>query len=160
MSRAALFLELGEDARLVGGEPFLGQFAEHPFALRLALPERADLLEVDAPGLVVHAVGDFFPRIEQVEVGGGVDADFRIGRHGGGGRAAFADDQLALTDVELFVFEDRLEHQRAAQRHRGLGVGRGLHRCRDELGAFDADARERPPGWRRAGLECVGSWGT
>ena len=127
---AALFLELGENARVVGIVPLGRQFAEHPLALRLAFPERTDFLEVDAPGLVIHAVGDFFPRIEQLEVRGGVDADFRIGRHRGGRGAAFADDQFAVADVEVFLFEDRLEDQRAAHRHGGLGVGRGFGRWR------------------------------
>ena len=45
----ALLHELGEDARLVRGQPLVRHLREEPLAHGLALPERDDLLGVDLP---------------------------------------------------------------------------------------------------------------
>jgi hypothetical protein len=89
-----------------------------------------------------------------------VDADFRIGRHGGGRRAALANDEFAGAEVKLFLLENGFEHQRPLHGDGGLGKGRSLRGRSDDFRSFDADARDGGEGGVAEGLDTWGhGWG-
>jgi hypothetical protein len=114
----ALFHELGEDAGLVGVDPFLGHLGEDAVPLRAALPEGDDLLGVEPARLLVRGEGRLLPVVEVPEVLEGVDADLGIGRGRLGRGAAFADDELAVVEDDGLVLHDVLEGQGALHRGR------------------------------------------
>ncbi len=62
----ALLHELGEDAGFVGVLPLRRHLGEDAVAHAVTLPVGDDLVSLDAPGFVVHAVGDLLARVSRI----------------------------------------------------------------------------------------------
>ena len=145
MPGGPLLHELGEDAGFVGVDPFVRHLGEDPVPLGAALPERDDLLGVDAAGILVGGEGGLLAVVEVPEVPEGVDADLGVGRRRLRRRPALADDELAVVDDDRLVLHDVPEGQGVPHRRRERERPGPLVELREEPGPLGAD--------RRPGLE-------
>ncbi len=141
MPGGPLFHELGEDAGLVGVDPFLGHLGEDAVALGPAFPEGDDLFGIGAAGRVVGGEGGFLAVVEVLEVLEGMDADFGVGRGRLGRRTALADDELAVVEDDRLRLHDVLEGLRVLHRQRQGARLRTFVELGDEKGPFGADRR-------------------
>jgi len=112
----ALLHELGEDARLVGRDPFRRHLLQDPLAHGLAPPEGDDRLRVDLRSLRADGERDLLPRVEDVQIGQGVAAQLRVGGRGFGGRPLLPDDQLVVLDANGLVLQQPGEGPRPLHR--------------------------------------------
>ena len=142
--RRALLHELGEDAALVGRVPLRGQLGEDPVAQRAAAPVGDHDLLVGAEDVVRHAVGGLGARVEDPQVVEAVAGQLGEGRHELRRRAALADDQLVVAEVDRLAPAEPLVGQGAEQRRgaapRLLAVE--LRRQERPLGADRRDGGE------------------
>ena len=99
----ALLHELGEHARLVGGEPFGRHVGEQLLAHGLAPPVGDDLGGEVAAGGGADAEAGLLAPVQDVQVVERVAGDLGVGRGGLGRRPPFADDQLVGEDGDLFA---------------------------------------------------------
>ena len=156
VARRALLLEFGEDAGLVGRDPFIGHVGEYLLAHRAALPEGDDFLGVEPPGFVIDGVGDLGPRIEDLKVFKRVQADLGIGRRLLGRRAALGDDQFVVSDPNVLVAQDMLEGQGPLDRHRFSPGGAALIEIGEQQRPFD---RNLGSGFQTAGSQTFDAGG-
>ncbi len=158
---SALLHELGEHAGLVGVDPSRGHLGEDAVPLRPPLPERDDLLGVDAPCFLVGGEGGLFAVVKIAEVLDRMDADLGVGRGRLGRGPALPDDELAVVDDDGLSLHEMLEGQGVLHRpgqgeclrslvelgHEPGPLGRdrrlGLERLCPEL--LDAVVHDHPP---------------
>ena len=129
----ALLHELCEEASLIGSNPFVRHLGEEPVAHAPSAPERDDRLLIDPSHLFADREGYLRACIEDGEVFQAVAAQLRIGRSGLGGGAFFADNQLALADIDSLVFHQVPEGKRPLNRR-----GYRLAELRVEFGQQDS----------------------
>ncbi len=118
MAGGPLLHELGEQPGLVSRPPLCRHLAEDPVAHRPSLPVGDDDLLVRADVLLRHPVAGHLPVVQDAQVLGRVAGQLGEGRHRLGGRAAFADDQLVVADIQSLVFAQVLEAQGPQHRQR------------------------------------------
>ena len=120
--RCSLLHELGEEAGLIGGPPFIRDMAEDSFANRFALPVRDHFACVGRNIFFTDGVTLLFAGIEDMEIFNRVTGQLGEGRYRLRPRAAFGDDQLVITDVESLFLAVVEKIQRPHDRDRVLAV--------------------------------------
>ena len=92
MTRSALLHELGKEARLVSGPPFIRDMAKNSLTDCLALPIGDHLTGIDFNVFIADEVTLLIAGIEDVKVFNAMASQFREGRHRLGLRAALGND--------------------------------------------------------------------
>ena len=111
----------------------VGHRREDLVAHAAVAPVGDDLLLIYLDAVVGNGIACFRPRIENSQVFEAVAGQFRIGGHGLGLRAALADDQLIIAQVDRFVLAQIVERSRPHHRHGVFSVV-GLIEVGDQRG--------------------------
>ncbi len=152
----ALLHELGEHARLIGGEPFGGHLGEQLLAHGLAAPVGDDLRGEIAAHRGADAEAGLLAPVQHVQVVQRMAGDLGVGGRGLGRRAPLADDQLVGQDDDLFVGQQKGEGAGALARD-GEAVGGAAAVVAGQQAA--ALAGERGNGPQRAGAQFLDPFG-
>ena len=135
MARGPLLHEFGEQAGVVGLFPLGREGGEEFVAHAAAAPIRNDLLLVDRQALLRHGVTGLGPGIEDAKVFQAVAGQLGVGRHDLGLRAALADDQLSLAQIDRLVLAKVMERAGTHDRH-GVFAFVGLVEVGQQAGAL------------------------
>ena len=137
-----LLHELGEEAGLVERVPLRGQRREEPVAQGAAAPVGDHLPLVGLDHVRRHRVARLRPRVEDAQVLEAVAGQLGERGHGLRGRAALADDQLALAEVDRLLLAEVEERAGAHHRDRPAAVVLAVE-AGEEDGALGRDRGRR-----------------
>ncbi|OPZ56030.1 MAG: hypothetical protein BWY89_01180 [Bacteroidetes bacterium ADurb.BinA012] len=139
-----LFLKLGENTCLIGGQPLRGHAIHNTITVAPSLPEGNDLLTIYLLDLITNPEEDFFTAVENIKILQRVKAYLRVGRGSLRGRSSFAHNKFTL------IYADRLVPQK---------IFKGTcpeKRCRKALGLPGGiEAGDKPCPLCRYCLGCV-----
>ncbi len=142
MARRPLLHEFGEQAGVVGLFPLRRERSENLVAHAAAAPIGNDLYLIDLQTLLGHGITGLGPGIEDAEVFQAVTGQLGVGRHDLGLRAALADDQLALPEIDRLVPAKVMERAGAHYRHGELAFV-GLVEVGQQAGSLGGQRRPR-----------------
>ncbi len=100
------------------------------------------VLAIQPEALLIHAIPGLRTRVEDLQVLDAVAGQFREGGHDLRCRAALADDEFLVAEVEGLVLAEMEERPGAHHRH-GVASGVGLVELGEQHGAFGGKAGRR-----------------